>query len=69
LLLAMLTPGLAMAQSVFDGTWKADMKTAQFPTKPDVYLLQDGMYHCKLAFPRLPSKPMAKTRKSRASVL
>src|SRR6267378_1645359 len=47
LLLALLTPGLAMAQSAFDGTWKVDIKTAQFPTKPDVYLLQDGMYHCK----------------------
>lgn len=51
LLLAMLTPGLAMAQSVFDGTWKVDMKTAQFPEKPDVYLLQDGMYHCKTCAP------------------
>jgi len=56
LLLAMLTPGLAMAQSVFDGTWKADMKTAQFPTKPDVYLLQDGMYHCKTCVPAIAIK-------------
>jgi hypothetical protein len=56
LLLAMLTPGLAMAQSVFDGTWKVDMKTAQFPTKPDVYLLQDGMYHCKTCVPVLAIK-------------
>ncbi len=51
LLASLLTPGLVMAQSVFDGTWKVDMKTAQFPTKPDVYLLQDGMYHCKTCVP------------------
>ncbi len=53
LLLALLTPGLAMAQSAFDGTWKVDIKTAQFPTKPDVYLLQDGMYHCKTCVPAI----------------
>ena len=53
LLLSSLTPGLAMAQSVFDGTWKVDLKTAQFPTKPDVYLLQDGMYHCNTCVPAI----------------
>jgi hypothetical protein len=51
LLLFLLTPGLAMAQSAFDGTWKVDLKTAKFPVKPDVYLLQDGMYHCKTCAP------------------
>jgi hypothetical protein len=56
LLLSLLTPGLAMAQSVFDGTWKMDMKTAQFPTKPDVYVLQDGMYHCKTCVPAIAIK-------------
>src|SRR6202521_572169 len=53
LLLSLLTPGLAMAQSVFDGTWKVDLKTAQFPTKPDVYVLQNGMYHCKTCVPAI----------------
>ena len=56
LLLSLLTPGLAMAQSAFDGTWKVDIKTAQFPTKPDVYLLQDGMYHCKTCAPAIAIK-------------
>jgi hypothetical protein len=56
LLAALLTPGLAMAQSAFDGTWKGDLKTAQFPTKPDVYLLQDGMYHCKTCAPMIDVK-------------
>jgi hypothetical protein len=46
-LTALLMPAVAMAQSVFDGTWKADMNTAKFPEKPDVYLLQNGMYKCK----------------------
>jgi len=56
LLLFLVTPGLAMAQSAFDGTWKVDLKTAQFPTKPDVYLLQDGMYHCKSCVPPIDIK-------------
>jgi hypothetical protein len=56
LLLCMLTPGLAMAQSAFDGTWKVDMNTAQFPAKPDVYLIQDGMYHCKTCVPAVDVK-------------
>jgi hypothetical protein len=51
LLLFLVTPGLAMAQSVFDGTWKVDVKTAQFPTKPDIFLLQDGMYQCRSCVP------------------
>ena len=51
LLLSLLTPGLAMAQSALDGTWKIDLKTTQFPKKPQVYLLQDGMYHCKSCVP------------------
>ena len=51
LLMPLLTPVLAMAQSAFDGTWKIDLNKAQLPTKPDVYLLQDGMYHCKTCVP------------------
>jgi hypothetical protein len=56
LLLSLLTPGLAIAQSAFDGTWKIDVKTAKFPEKPDVYLLQDGMYHCKTCVPTIDVK-------------
>jgi hypothetical protein len=64
LLLPLLAPGLAMAQSAFDGTWKIDLKTTQFPKKPQVYLLQDGMYHCKSCVPPSTSKRMAKTKNS-----
>lgn len=47
----MLMPLLASAQSPFDGTWKVDLKKVDFPTKPDVYLLQNGMYECKSCVP------------------
>ncbi len=39
-LVGSLMPATARAQSPFDGTWKVDLKTAKFPEKPDVYLLQ-----------------------------
>jgi hypothetical protein len=51
LLVALLMPAMAMAQSPFDGTWKFDLKTAKFPEKPDVFLLQGGMYQCKTCAP------------------
>ena len=44
-------PMLAAAQSAFDGTWKVDMNKVDFPKKPDVFLLQDGMYECKTCTP------------------
>jgi hypothetical protein len=50
-LMVLLTPALGAAQSAFDGTWKFELDTAKFPTKPDEYLLKDGMYHCKTCAP------------------
>ena len=47
----LLLPRLAFAQSPFDGTWKVDMNKVDFPKKPDVYLLQNGMYECKTCVP------------------
>lgn len=47
----LLMPLLATAQSAFDGTWKIDMNKVEFPKKPDVYLLQNGMYQCKSCVP------------------
>ena len=46
LVLALL-PGFSFAQSVFDGTWKTDIKTIDYPAKPSVYVFKDGMYECK----------------------
>ncbi len=47
----LLTPVMALAQSPFDGTWKADLSKVQMPKKPDVFLLQNGMYQCKTCVP------------------
>jgi len=51
-LLALLAISLpAIAQNAFNGTWKGDLSSYQLPTKPDEYLLKDGMYHCKTCAP------------------
>ncbi len=49
-LIFLLMPVLS-AQNPFDGTWKLDMSTVQFPKKPDVYLLRNGTYECKSCAP------------------
>jgi hypothetical protein len=48
---ALLMPRLATAQSAFDGTWKIDMNKVDFSKKPDVFVLQNGMYSCKTCVP------------------
>ncbi len=52
----MLLPGLATAQNAFDGTWKLNLNPAEPPKKPDVFLLQDGMYQCKTCVPPIDVK-------------
>ena len=42
-----------MAQSSFDGTWKIDLSKIELPKKPDVMLLQGGMYQCKTCIPAI----------------
>jgi hypothetical protein len=56
LLVSLLVPAWAKAQSAFDGTWKFELSTAQFPKKPDVFLLQDGKYSCKSCVPPIEVK-------------
>lgn len=51
LLVLLFVPVVAMAQSPFDGTWKNDLSSVQWPAKPDVFLLQNGMYECKTCVP------------------
>jgi hypothetical protein len=46
----------ASAQSAFDGTWKFQIDKAQLSKKPDVYLLQDGIYYCKTCAPPIEVK-------------
>lgn len=48
-----LLPVVASAQNQFDGTWKVDMNKVDFPKKPDVYLVQNGMYECKSCVPAI----------------
>ncbi len=56
LLVLVLLPALAMGQSPFDGTWTIDMSTAKFPEKPDVFVLQNGMYECQTCVPAIKVK-------------
>jgi hypothetical protein len=56
LALALIAPALLFAQSPFDGTWMTKLDTAQFPKKPDSYLLDKGMYECLTCTPKLKVK-------------
>ena len=47
---AILGP-LSAAQSLFEGTWKADLSKIDFSDKPDVYVLQNGTLECKTCTP------------------
>jgi hypothetical protein len=50
-LVPLLMPMMAAAQNSIDGTWRFDLKTAELPKKPDVFLLQGGVYECKTCVP------------------
>jgi hypothetical protein len=63
LLVALLMPAMAGAQSAFDGTWKFDLTTAKYPEKPDVILLQDGKYQCPTCVPPIDVKADGKDQK------
>jgi len=52
LALALMAPAMLFAQSPFDGTWMTKLDTAQFPKKPDSYLLNKGMYECGSCVPK-----------------
>jgi len=51
MLCAVVAPACALAASPIDGTWKADVSSAQMPKKPDIFVLKDGMYSCKTCAP------------------
>ena len=55
-LMVLLMPLKMPAQSAFEGTWKLDMNKVEFPKKPDVYLLQNGMFECKTCVPPIKIK-------------
>lgn len=52
LALLLLSPAMLLAQSPFDGTWMTKLDTAQFPKKPNRYLLNKGMYECSSCVPK-----------------
>jgi hypothetical protein len=52
----LLFPAALFAKSPFDGTWVAKMDSVQLPQKPEVYLLQNGMYTCESCVPRIKVK-------------
>ena len=56
LVIALLASAPAIAQNAIDGTWKFNLSDAQFPKKPDVYLLQNGKYQCKTCVPPIDVK-------------
>ena len=43
----------AFAQTPFDGTWVANLDTAQLSKKPHTYLLDKGMYTCSTCVPKI----------------
>jgi hypothetical protein len=53
LLLALVLPALARGQSDFDGTWKINLGKSETPGKPQVFVLQNGMYQCKSCVPMI----------------
>ena len=47
----LFAPAVLPAQSPLDGTWKVDMNHVDWSKKPDIYLLQGGMYSCTTCTP------------------
>jgi hypothetical protein len=53
LLAALLLPGLAWAQSPFDGTWAISLDSAKFPDRAEELVLKDGQFSCSTCVPRI----------------
>ncbi len=54
--LLVAAPATLFAAGPFDGTWVAKLDSAKFPSKPDVYALDKGMYICPTCIPKLEVK-------------
>jgi hypothetical protein len=46
-------PAMLFAQTPFDGTWVANLDTAQLSKKPHTYLLDKGMFSCSSCVPKI----------------
>lgn len=53
LCLLLLFPATLLAQSSFDGTWIVKLDQTQLPKKPEVFLLQNGVYECPSCVPAI----------------
>jgi hypothetical protein len=51
LTIALLIPAAAIAASPFDGTWKTQLDSIKFSSKPEVYELKQGIYKCSSCAP------------------
>ena len=58
-----LIPAVGAAQSVFDGTWKTDVNSIDYPAKPLVHVFKDGMYECKTCATKILVKTDGKDQK------
>lgn len=47
----LLAASPALAQSVFDGTWKGDISSLQVQSRPDSFSLKGGVYSCSSCIP------------------
>lgn len=47
LLILLVTPGIAIAQSPFDGTWRIDPAPFKVPEAPAEFMLVNGMFRCQ----------------------
>ncbi|HEY3730916.1 MAG TPA: hypothetical protein VGL28_06600 [Steroidobacteraceae bacterium] len=54
--LLLLGPGLALADSPFDGTWKTRVDTIKQTGKPDVLVVAHDMYRCESCVPQIKVK-------------
>ena len=52
----LLVAAASFAQSPFDGTWVTKLDSAQFPKKPEVFLLAKGRYVCSSCVPKIDVK-------------
>jgi WD40-like Beta Propeller Repeat len=52
----LLVPCAVKAQSAFNGTWKVNTNKVRFSKKPDMYVLENGVWHCKSCVPAINMK-------------
>ena len=55
LAMVLLVPATLFAQSVFDGTWRTNLKSTEYLGKED-FSLQNGVYRCRTCVPKIDVK-------------